>query len=68
MYKCSSCEKIFNSRWRLDGHEKIHGRGSRSEENISDISRRLPVQHGVVTDVVKVMTKFTFHVYTTYFA
>ena len=37
MYKCSSCKKIFNSRWRLYGHEKIHGRGSRSEENISDI-------------------------------
>ena len=37
MYKCSSCEKLFNSRWRLYGHEKIHGRGSRSEEHISDI-------------------------------
>jgi len=32
------------------------------------IALRLPVQHGVVTDLVKVMSKYTFHVYTTYFA
>lgn len=37
MYKCSACEKTFNSQWRLYGHQKIHGRGSRNEEHISDI-------------------------------
>ena len=39
--------------------EALFGRG---------IALRLPVQHGVVTDLVKVMSKCTFHVYTTYFA
>jgi hypothetical protein len=36
MYKCFSCEKCFYSQWRKYGHERIHGRGSRREEHISD--------------------------------